>query len=98
MKGGDEQGIKTVLAMNESLEEEVMLQDPSLDKDKTRSIQIKIRQEHEGQGAGVASLVTVTSQPLSELQSLIAPEEALIDTTIGRGMYAFIHGTGPSRP
>jgi CHAT domain-containing protein len=91
VKGGNEQEIKTVLAMNDSAEVEVIIQDASIDKNKTRSIQIKTREDLRTKAPELASLVTVTSQPVSELQSLIPKEEALIEYYYrDKDMYAFI--------
>ncbi len=95
VKGGNEQEIKTVLAMNDSAEAEVIIQDASIDKNKTRSIQIKTREDLRTKAPELASLVTVTSQPVSELQSLIPKEEALIEYYYrDKDMYAFILSDG----
>ena len=95
VKGGNEQEIKTVLAMNDSAEVEVIIQDASIDKNKTRSIQIKTREDLRTKAPELASLVTVTSQPVSELQSLIPKEEALIEYYYrDKDMYAFILSDG----
>jgi CHAT domain-containing protein len=81
--------------MNESIEEEVIIQDASVDKNKTRSIQIKTREDLKTKAPELASLVTVTSQPVSELQSLIPKEEALIEYYYrGKDMYVFILSDG----
>ena len=95
VKGDNEQEIKTVLAMNDSAEVEVIIQDASIDKNKTRSIQIKTREDLKTKAPELASLVTVTSQPVSELQSLIPKEEALIEYYYrDKDMYAFILSDG----
>lgn len=65
------------------------------DKSKTRSIQIKTREDLKNKAPELSSLVTVTSQPVSELQSLIPQGEALIEYYYrDKDMYAFILSGG----
>jgi len=95
VKRGNEQEINTVLAMNDSADAEAVIQSESIDKHKTRSIQLKTREDLKNKAPELASLVTVTSQPVSELQSLIPREEALIEYYYrDRDMYAFILADG----
>jgi CHAT domain-containing protein len=95
VRGGNEQEIKTVLAINDSAEAEVIIQDASIDKNKTRNIQIKTREDLRTKAPELASLVTVTSQPVSELQFLISKEEALIEYYYrDKDMYTFILSDG----
>ncbi len=98
LKGGNEKKIRAALAMNDSAEYEAILQDNSIDKNKTRSIQIKAKEDLKRQDSELASLVTVTSQSVSELQALIAGDEALIEYYYrDKDMYAFILSDGSLR-
>jgi tetratricopeptide (TPR) repeat protein len=63
IKGGNEKEIVKVLAMNDSAEAEAILQDASIDKNKTRSIQIKAREELKIKAPELASLVTHNPLP-----------------------------------
>jgi len=95
VKRGNEQEIKTVLAMNDSADAEAIIQGESIDKNKTRSIQIKTREDLKNKAPELASLVTVTFQTVSDLQSLISGEEALIEYYYrDKEMYAFILSDG----
>ncbi len=96
---GAGQEIRAVLAMNDSSEEEMLLQDASTsDKGRTRSIRIKTREDLMARAPELASLVAVTSQPIADLQTLIPREEALIEYYYrGRDMYAFILSGGGLR-
>lgn len=98
LKGGAEQEIRTALAMNETAEDEAIIQDISIDKNKTRSIQIKTREDLKAKAPELASLVTVTSQPVAELQAMIPREEILIEYYYrDKDMYAFILSGGTLR-
>ena len=92
LKGDDGQKIKSILAMNDSVEEEMILQDASSsDKNRTRSVQIKTREDLKTKAPELASLVTVTPQPIADLYSFIAGEEALIEYYYrDNDLYAFI--------
>ena len=95
VKEGNEQEIKRVLVMNESIEEGVIIQKAPADRNKTRSIQIKAREELKTMAPELASLITVTSQPIAEIQSQIPVQEALIEYYYSDGdMYAFILSDG----
>jgi CHAT domain-containing protein len=95
VKGGNEKEIRTALAMNDSAEMEAIIQDASIDKRKTRSIQVKTREDLKARSPELSSLVTVTSQPIAEIQSLIPKAEALIEYYYrDKDMYAFILSDG----
>jgi CHAT domain-containing protein len=95
VKGGNEKEIRTALAMNDSAEMEAIIQDASIDKSKTRSIQVKTREDLKARSPELSSLVTVTSQPIAEIQSLIPKAEALIEYYYrDKDMYAFILSDG----
>jgi|APFre7841882724_1041349.scaffolds.fasta_scaffold05443_1 CHAT domain-containing protein len=91
VKGGDKNEIKTALLMNDSAEAESIIQDVSIDKSKSRSLQIKIREELKGRAPELASFITVTSQPISELQTYLPKDETLIEYYYrDKDMYAFV--------
>jgi len=95
VKGGDKNEIETALAMNDSAEAEAIIQDVSIDKSKSRSVQIKIREELNGRAPELASFITVTSQPISELQTYLSKDEALIEYYYrDKDMYAFVLSDG----
>ncbi len=98
VKKGDEKEIRAILAMNDSAEAEGVMRASSIDRNRTRSIQIKTREDLTTKAPELASLVTVASQPVSELQSFIAADEALIEYYYrGSDMYAFILSDGGLR-
>lgn len=95
VKGGNEREIMDVLARNDLAEAEAILQDPSIDRNKTRSIQIKTKEELQNKAPELSSLVTVTSPSIAELKSLIPNEEALIEYYYrDKEMYAFVLSAG----
>jgi len=96
LKKGQEQEIRSVLAMNDAADAEAIIQDASvIDKGRTRSIQIRTRQDLKNRAPELASLVTVTHQTVSDLHALIPRDEALIEYYYrGREMYAFILSDG----
>lgn len=94
-RGGKEQEIRALLDTNDSAETQIALQDISVDKAKTRSVQIRTREDLRNKAPELASLVTVTYQPISELLSQISTDEALIEYYYrDRNMYAFILSNG----
>ncbi len=98
VKKGNEQEIKTVLAMSDSAEAEVVFRDVSADKNWTRSIHMRTREDLKAKAPELASLVTVTIPSIVEIQSLISREEALIEYYYrDRDMYAFILSDGRLR-
>lgn len=94
-RGVNEQEIRTLLATNDSAETQVAIQDVSADRAKTRSVQIRIREDLKNKAPELASLVTVTYQPVSGILSQISAEEALIEYYYhDRDMYAFVLSEG----
>ncbi|MGO9137873.1 MAG: CHAT domain-containing protein [Syntrophales bacterium] len=93
--GGNDREVRAILAANDSAETQNAAQDISIDRANTRSIQIRTREELKTKAPELASLVTVTYQPASELLAQISPEEALIEYYYrGSDMYAFILSDG----
>ena len=94
-RGGNEQEIRTLLATHDSAETKIAMQDVSIDKAETRSVQIRIKEDLKNKAPELASLVTVSYQPISELLSQISTEEALIEYYYrDKDMYAFILSGG----
>jgi CHAT domain-containing protein len=95
LKGGNEQEIRDMLVRNDSAEYEAMIEDETTDKNKTRNIHIKIREELQMKAPELASLVSVTSPEISEIQSLIPRDETLIEYYYwDKEMYAFVLSDG----
>lgn len=95
VKDDDKNEIKAALAMNDSAEAETIVQDVSIDKSKSRSVQIRIREELKVRAPELASFITVTSQPISELQTYLPKDEALIEYYYrGKDMYVFVLSDG----
>jgi len=94
-RGDNEREIRTLLATHDSAETKIALQDVSIDKAETRSVQIRIKEDLQNKAPELASLVTVSYQPISELLSQISTEEALIEYYYrDKDMYAFILSGG----
>jgi CHAT domain-containing protein len=94
-RGNNEQEIRALLVTNDSAETQIAINDVSVDKAKTRSVQIRIREDLKNRAPELASLVTVTYQPISELLSQISTEEVLIEYYYrNNDMYAFILSNG----
>jgi CHAT domain-containing protein len=91
IKGGSEKEIRDVFARNDRADAEAVMQDASLDRNRTRSIQIKTREELQSKAPELASLVTVNVQSLAGLKSLIPPGEALVEYYYrDKEMYVFV--------
>ncbi len=93
--GDNEQEIRALLQANDSAEIHIAMQGSSLDRENTRGIQIRTRDELRNKAPGLASLVTVNYQPISEMLSQIPPDEALIEYYYHeKDLYAFILSSG----
>lgn len=94
-KGGTSNEIKNALAINNSAEAEMIIQDASIDKGQSRSVKVKVREDLKNRFPELNSLVTVTSQPISELQTYLPKDEALIEYYYrDREMYVFVLSGG----
>lgn len=83
--------IRTALAMSAAAEAEALIQDPAIDKSRSRSVQIKVRAELQGRAPELASLIAVTSPPVAEIRASLAGDEALVEYYYRDGeMYAFL--------
>jgi len=93
--GGNEKEIRTLLAAQDSAEAKIAMQATSIDSAKTRSVQVRVREDLRNKAPELASLVTVTYQPVSELLSQISTEETIIEYYYrDKDMYAFILSGG----
>jgi CHAT domain-containing protein len=91
VRSGNEKEIRTLLAAQESAETGISMEVASSDSAKTRSVQVRVREDLRNKAPELASLVTVTYQPVSELLSEIATDEALIEYYYqDENMYAFV--------
>lgn len=89
--GENEQEIRTLFARQDSAEKQIALQDVSIDKAMTRGIQLKIKEDLKAKAPTLASLVTVSSLPIAEIQSQIPSKEALVEYYYSSAdMYAFV--------
>jgi CHAT domain-containing protein len=95
VKGKGDQEIRGVLARNDRAEAEALMQDAPVGRSKTRSVQITTREELQHKAPELASLVTVTSQSLVRLKSLIPSDEALVEYYYrDRDLYVFVLSKG----
>jgi len=95
VKRGNEKEIQAVLALKESADQDAIVQSETIDKNKTRSVMIKTREDLKNRAPELASLVTVTSPTMTELQSLVPADEALIEYYYrDKDMYVFILSDG----
>ncbi len=95
VSGGSEQEVRTILARQDVADVQNATQEISIDRAKTRSLQIRAREELKTKAPELASLVTVTYQPASELIAQISADETLIEYYYrDREMYAFILSGG----
>jgi len=91
VKAGDERDVRNLLATDRKAEAEVIAQDLSPGRSKTRSVIVTVKQELRDKSPELASLVSVTSLSASDIRDLMPPEEALIEYYYGEGeMFAFV--------
>ena len=91
VKSGDEQAIHKLLAKSTSDEAEMMVQDLSMNKSAMRSLVIKNRGSLIEQSPELASMVSVASLAVAEIQSNIPGDEVLIEYYYAeKDMFAFI--------
>jgi CHAT domain-containing protein len=94
VKTGNAQMIRDLLAKNTSAESELQVQDTSADKSGMRSVVIRNKEKLIDQSPELASLVSVTTITLPEIQSIIPKEETLIEYYYAdEDMFAFILST-----
>ncbi len=91
VKAGDERDVRNLLATDRKAEAEVIAQDLSPERSKTRSVIVTVKQELRDKSPELASLVSVTSLSASEIRVLMPPDEALIEYYYSEGeMFAFV--------
>ncbi len=91
VKAGDEKQVLALLETSEKAEAQVMAQDMSPEKSRTRGVIVTAKQQLRDRSSELASLTSVTSLSASDLQSLIPPGEALIEYYYSdKDMLAFI--------
>jgi CHAT domain-containing protein len=76
---GDRQAVADLLAQNAVQEKELLAQDETSNRSQTRSVVIKNREHLLLQSPELASLVSVTSLGIAEIQDKIPQEETLVE-------------------
>lgn len=90
-KTGDKLAISDLLAKNAAQERELLVQDESSSKSGLRSVVIKSKESLAEQSPELASLVSVTSLAVSEIQSRLPSDETLVEYYYaGKDMIVFI--------
>jgi CHAT domain-containing protein len=88
---GKEEQVRNVLAVNDRSEADVLSLDKSVNKSQSRGIAVKARHDLQWQAPELASLVTVASTPVSDIQSFIPRGESLVEYYYyGKDMFAFV--------
>ena len=88
---GKEEQVRRVLAINDQSEADILSLDKSLNKSQSRSVAVKARHDLQREAPELASLVTVVSTPVSDIQSFIPRGESLIEYYYsGEDMLAFV--------
>lgn len=88
---GREEQIRRVLAENDQSEADILSLDKNTDKSRIRSIAVKARQDLQREAPELASLVSISATPISDLQSLIPRDETLVEYYYsGNDMFAFV--------
>lgn len=91
IREGNREEVRTVLAEQKAADTRTVSPDISSDERKTRGIQLKAREYLQTRVPELASLVTVTSQSVSELMAIIPRDEMLVEYYYrDEDMYAFI--------
>jgi CHAT domain-containing protein len=91
IQAGDERKVRELLESSRTAEEEVIAQDRTAGKSKTRGLVITAKQQLQDRSPELASLVSVSALTVRELQSLIPPDEALIEYYYSdRDLLAFV--------
>jgi len=91
VKTGGERQVRELLESSKTAEAEVIAQDQTVEKSKTRGLMITAKQQLQDRSPELASLVSVTALSVRELQSLIPSDEALIEYYYSdKDLYAFV--------
>ena len=76
---GDEKQVRELLAVKDQREQEALLHSELVNKGNTRSIVIKANDQLRQQAPELASLISVTSLSVAEIQKLIPADETLVE-------------------
>lgn len=88
---GNVEQVRDVLVAADKSEEDILALDSKMDKSRSRSIVVKARRDLQREAPELASLVTVASAPVSDIQSYIPRGEALVEYYYnGDDMFAFV--------
>jgi CHAT domain-containing protein len=91
VQGGNEKQVRELLAMTDKSEQEGLIQDVSSKNDNTRSIIVKTKEQLQQQEPELASLVSVTSMSVAEIQKLLPSDETLVEYYYtDKDLYAFV--------
>ncbi|MEI7636889.1 MAG: CHAT domain-containing protein [Syntrophus sp. (in: bacteria)] len=91
VQSGDERQVREVLARQQIEEQEAFLGESASQKSNTRGLMIKTKEQLKSQAGELASLVSITSMPLEEIQRLIPADETLVEYYYtGKDLYAFV--------
>ncbi|MEE9911019.1 MAG: CHAT domain-containing protein [Deltaproteobacteria bacterium] len=92
---GKKEQVRRILAQNDQSEAEILSVDKNANKSQSRSVAVKARKDLQRDEPELASLVTVASTPLADIQSLIPPGESLVEFYYSGGdMFAFVLSAG----
>jgi len=88
---GNEREVRELLAMADKNEQNALIQDIEPQKGNTRSLVVKTREQIQKQSSELASLVSVTTLSVTEIQKLVPADEVLIEYYYTeRDMYVFV--------
>jgi CHAT domain-containing protein len=91
VQSGDERQVREVLARQQIEEQEAFLGESVSQKSNTRGVMIKTKEQLKSQAGELASLVSITSMPLGEIQRLIPADETLVEYYYTeKDLYAFV--------
>lgn len=88
---GNEQQVRELIIMQEKQEQELLIQSSDYKKDNTRGLIIKTKEQLTQQAGELASLVSVTSMSVEEVQKFIRADETLVEYYYTeKYLYAFV--------
>ncbi len=91
VQAGNEQQVRELLARADGIDQEFLVQEENAQKDHTRSVIIQTKERLKQQDSELASLVSVTSTPVSEIQKLIPGDETLVEYYYtDKDLYVFV--------
>lgn len=91
VQSGDERQVRELLARQEIEEQETHIGESVIQKSNSRGLVIKTKEQLKSRDGELASLVSVTSMPVEEIQKLIPDGETLIEYYYTeKDLYAFV--------